>query len=144
MSASFLSSASATFALLAEGGGGLGGLLPILLMFVVIYFIVLRPMSKQEKDRKKRVEGVKKGDEVVLGGGIMGRISNADDPQIAVVEIADKVKVRVLKKDIVDTKAAALKDQAAKGGDNKDEKGKADKGKADKGKADEKGASKGA
>ena len=55
-------------ALLADGSaaGGLGGLLPIILMFAVIYFIVLRPMSKQEKERKKRVETLKKGDEVVL------------------------------------------------------------------------------
>lgn len=103
-------------ALLAEGGGagaGFGGLLPILLMFGVVYFIVLRPMSKQEKERRKRVDGLKKGDQVVVGGGILGRISNADDPKVAVVEIADRVKIRVLKKDIVDTQAAALADDKA-------------------------------
>jgi preprotein translocase subunit YajC len=98
--------------LLAENGGGgsLGGLMPILLMFAVVYFIVLRPMSKQEKERKKRIEGIKKGDQVVVGGGILGRVSNLDDPKIAVVEIADKVKIRVLKKDIVDLQAKALED----------------------------------
>ena len=114
--------------LVAEGGGGGGitGLLPFILMIAVIYFIVLRPMSKQEKDRKKRVDGLKKGDQVVLGGGILGRISNADDDKIAVVEIADRVKVRVLKKDIIDTQAAALKDDKdkAKAGDKDKEKDK--------------------
>ena len=131
--------ASADFALLAEGGGGggLGGLLPILLMFAVIYFIVLRPMSKQEKERKKRVEGIKKGDEVVLGGGILGRISNADDPTVAIVEIADKVKIRVLKKDIADTKAAALANS------DKDKKD-GDKGKEAEDKDGKKAAKKGA
>ena len=110
--------------LLAESaGGGLGSFLPIILMFVVVYFIVLRPMSRQEKDRRKRVEGLKKGDQVVVGGGILGRISNADDPKVAVVEIADKVKIRVLKKDIVDTQAAALKED---GKDAKAEPKKAD------------------
>lgn len=123
--------------LLAEGAaaGGLGSMLPILLMFGVVYFIVLRPMSKQEKDRRKRVDGLKKGDHVVLGGGILGRISNADDDKIAVVEIADKVKVRVLKKDISDTQAAALADT----GKGKAE-GKAGGKDASKGKADDKDA----
>lgn len=128
---------SPALSLLAEGGGvgGLGGLMPILLMFAVVYFIVLRPMSKQEKERRKRVEGLKKGDQVVVGGGILGRISNADDPKVAVVEIADKVKIRVLKKDIVDTQAAALKDDAAK----PDAK-KADEKKSDDEKSDDKGS----
>ena len=110
-------------ALLAEApaGGGLMGLLPIALMFGVIYFVVLRPMSKQEKDRKKRVDGLNKGDKIVLAGGILGRISSTDE-KIAVVEIADKVKIRVLKKDIVDSQENALKDD----GDSKDSKDKKD------------------
>lgn len=110
--------------LVAEGetGGGLTGMLPILLMFAVVYFVILRPMSKQEKGRRKRLETLKKGDQVVIGGGILGRISNADDPKIAVVEIADRVRIRVLKKDILDTQAEALKD------DKKDKKDKKDKG----------------
>ncbi|MBC8070592.1 MAG: preprotein translocase subunit YajC [Deltaproteobacteria bacterium] len=97
---------------LAEGAGSaLGGVMPIVLMFAVVYFIVLRPMSRQEKDRKKRVESLKKGDQVVIGGGILGRISNLDDPKVAVVEIADRVKIKVLRKDIVDAATAALADE---------------------------------
>lgn len=111
--------------LLAEGasaGSSLGGLLPIVLMFGVIYFIVLRPMKKQEDKRRERVQGLQKGDKVVLQGGILGRVTNAEDPKIAVVEIADKVRVRVLKKDINDTQAEALKDD--KNDKSKDEKSK--------------------
>ena len=115
--------------LLAENGGSaFSGLLPIILMFVVVYLIVLRPMSKQEKDRRKRLEALQKGDQIVLGGGIIGRISNNDDPKVLVVEIADKVKVRVLRKDVADLydpnapagkegKAAAKADDKAQGGD---------------------------
>ncbi len=113
----------ATPALLAEGGppSFLGNpMFMMVIMFAIIYFMVLRPMSKQEKDRKKRVETLKKGDEVVLGGGILGRISSVDD-EIAMVEIADRVKIRVLKKDISDTRAAAMakdaKDDKSKGKD---------------------------
>ena len=131
-------------ALLAEGaapGGAFGGLLPIILMFAVIYFIVLRPMSKQEKDRKKRVEGLKKGDQVVLAGGILGRISNADDPKIAIVEIADRVKIKVLKAKIEDSAEAALKDDKnAKGGSAKDTKGDKDDKTDSKDKSARKGA----
>jgi preprotein translocase subunit YajC len=122
-----------TSLLLAQGtGSAFTGILPIILMFAIVYFIVLRPMSRQEKDRKKRVETLKKGDQVVIGGGILGRISNLDDPKVAVVEIADKVKIRVMRKDILDAAEAAL--AAA---DPPKGKGAADKDK-DKDKADAK------
>lgn len=93
-----------------------GQLLPILLMFGVVYFLVLRPMSNQEKTRRKRVEQLKKGDTVVLAGGILGRISNMDDPKIAVVEISDRVKIRVLRREIMDSQEAALKEEPRGGG----------------------------
>lgn len=124
--ATIFATPSATLGLVAEGSA-FSGILPIVLMFAVVYFIVLRPMSKQEKDRKKRVETLAKGDQVVIGGGILGRISNLDDPKVAVVEIADRVKIRVLRKDIVDAAEAALKDEKdapVKKADSKDSKDK--------------------
>jgi len=123
----------------AAGGSAFGGLLPIILMFAVLYFIVLRPMSKQEKDRKKRIEGIKKGDQVVLQGGILGRVTNTDDPKIAVVELADRVRVRVLKskiEDLQDTVLKAEKDAAPKKDEAKKAK-KDDEKSNDKAKKDE-------
>jgi len=114
-------------ALLAEGGppSFLGNpMFMMVIMFAIIYFMVLRPMSKQEKDRKSRVETLKKGDEVVLNGGILGRISSIDDT-IAMVEIADRVKIRVLKKDISDTRSAVMEKDAK---DSKDKGKDKDKG----------------
>jgi preprotein translocase subunit YajC len=125
--ATILASASAPPIGLVAEGSAFGGMLPILLMFAVVYFIVLRPMSKQEKDRKKRVETLAKGSEVVIGGGIIGRISNLDDPKIAIVEIADKVKIKVLRKDIVDSAEAALKDDKAAPAKKADDKSAKDK-----------------
>lgn len=119
----------------AAGGSAFGGLLPIILMFAVIYFIVLRPMSKQEKERKKRVEGLKKGDQVVLQGGILGRVTNVDDPKIAVVELADRVRVRVLKSKIEDLQDTVLKPDAAPS--KKDEAKDAKKDEPKKAKKDE-------
>jgi preprotein translocase subunit YajC len=108
--------------LLAEGAGNpLGGLLPFILMIAVFYFLVLRPMSKQEKDRKQRMSELKRGDRIVLTGGLLGRISRIepDDP-VAIIELADKLKIRVLKKDITDLESNALKD-ASKDDKKKDE-----------------------
>jgi preprotein translocase subunit YajC len=95
--------------ILAEGAANpLAGLWPILLMIGVFYFLVLRPMKKQEDQRKQRLAEIKRGDKVVLTGGLLGRVSRVDD-DIVVLEIADKVKVRVLKKDIADFEENALK-----------------------------------
>jgi len=102
------------------------GMLPMILMFVVIYFLILRPMSKSEKERKSRVSTLERGDEVQLAGGILGRISNPDAGNgVAVVEIADRVKIRVVRDQIhdrFDAKAAAARADK----DKKDKKGKDD------------------
>ena len=111
--------------LLAEGAAQspLGGMLPFILMIGVFYFLVLRPMSKQEKERKQRLSELKRGDRIVLTGGLLGRISRVDD-DVVIVEIADKVKVRVLKKDVADFEesalAAAKKDRGEKAKDEDD------------------------
>jgi preprotein translocase subunit YajC len=99
---------------LAEGAANpLAGLWPILLMIGVFYFLVLRPMKKQEDQRKQRLSELKRGDKIVLTGGLLGRISRVDD-DVVVVEIAEKVKVRVLKKDIADLEENVLKKDDAK------------------------------
>lgn len=126
--------------LLAEGAlGPIGDFLPFILMIGVFYFLVLRPMSKQEKERKQRLSELKRGDRIVLTGGLIGRISRVDE-DIVVVEIADKVKVRVLKKDVADFEESALsqakKDRGDKG--DKDAKSKDDaKDKSDKSDTDD-------
>ena len=99
----------------AAPGGGLGGLLVPILMFAAIYFILIRPMSKQEKERKARLEKLSAGDTVRLAGGIIGRISSIDGP-IAMVEVADRVKLKVLRAEIADRfdpEAAAKTEGAA-------------------------------
>ena len=90
--------------LLAEAtaaGSPLGGFLPIILMVGVFYFLVIRPQSKLEKDRKARLARLDKGDQVRLNGGILGRVTSVED-QIVMVEIADKVRIKVLRAEIAD------------------------------------------
>jgi preprotein translocase subunit YajC len=75
---------------------GLTGLLPFVLMFGVIYFLLVRPANKQRKDHAELLNTLKKDDEVVTTGGIYGRIIGLED-KVATLEIADKVKIRILR-----------------------------------------------
>jgi preprotein translocase subunit YajC len=84
-----------------EGGasGGLsayGSLLPLVLMFGVIYLLLIRPANKQRKQHAEMLNTLKKDDEVVTSGGIYGRIVMLDD-KVATLEVADKVKIKILR-----------------------------------------------
>ncbi len=62
-------------------------MLPIILMFVILYFLMIRPQMKRQKDHKKMVEALAKGDEVILSGGMLGKISKVSDNYLT-IEIA--------------------------------------------------------
>ena len=118
--------------LLAEAAASpLGGLIPLILMFAVFYFIVILPQQRQDKQRRARVDAVKKGDTVVLEGGIIGRVTNPDaGAGLALVEIAERTRV----KKIVDIHGGA----DAKKSDGKTD-GKSDTKKSDAKSDDDKG-----
>nr|WP_287366084.1 preprotein translocase subunit YajC [Thauera sp.] len=83
----------------AAGGdpsGGLMGLLPLILMFVVLWFLMIRPQMKRAKEHKAMVEALAKGDEVVTGGGIAGRVTDVGDSFVQ-VEVAANTVVAVQK-----------------------------------------------
>ena len=93
----FISSAFAqTAPAAAEGGlmGSLTGMLPLVLMFVVLYFIMIRPQMKRQKEHRAMVQAIAKGDEVVIGGGMLGRVTRLSE-QYLHVEIASGVEVQV-------------------------------------------------
>ncbi|RLJ21985.1 preprotein translocase subunit YajC [bacterium endosymbiont of Escarpia laminata] len=69
------------------------GLLPLVLFGVVLYFLMIRPQVKRQKEHKKMVETLGKGDEVATAGGIVGKITNMGDNFIT-VEIAEGVEVK--------------------------------------------------
>lgn len=70
---------------------------PFLLIFVIFYFLMIRPQQKRVKDHQAMIAAVKKGDEVITAGGIRGRVIRIVDEAEAEVEIAQGVKVRVVK-----------------------------------------------
>ena len=80
--------------------GGLTGMLPIVLMFVVLYFVMIRPQMKRQKEHKAMIDAIAKGDEVVIGGGVLGKVSKTGDSYLY-VEIANGVEVQVQRAAVV-------------------------------------------
>lgn len=86
-------------------GGAPGGLeqltsfLPIVLMFVVLYFLMIRPQAKRAKEHKALLAALAKGDEVVAGGGMLGKVSKVSENYVS-IEIAPNVEVQVQKPSI--------------------------------------------
>ncbi|WP_169310742.1 preprotein translocase subunit YajC [Cereibacter changlensis] len=66
-----------------------------------MYFLLIRPQQKKLKEHKLMVEALRRGDQVVTGGGIIGKVSKVTDDGVVEVEIAEGVKVRVMKATIV-------------------------------------------
>jgi len=66
----------------------------VLALFVVFYFMMIRPQMKRQKEHRKMVADIKAGDEVVVAGGLAGRVARVTDQYLA-VEIADGVEVKV-------------------------------------------------
>lgn len=69
---------------------------PLLLIFVIFYFLLIRPQQKRAKEHQLSVNAVKKGDEVVTGGGVRGKVTKVGDDELE-VEVAQGVRVRVVK-----------------------------------------------
>ena len=88
-----------TTAAAAEGGGAsafLIGILPWLLIFVIFYVLLIRPQQKRAKEHQAQISAIKKGDEVVTGGGLRGKVTKVSDAEVE-VEIAQGVRVRAVK-----------------------------------------------
>ena len=75
------------------------GILPWLLIFVIFYMLMIRPQQRRVKEHQATINAVKKGDDIITGGGIRGRVTKVTDDE-AEVEIAQGVKIRVIKSTI--------------------------------------------
>ena len=78
-------------------GSGIGQFIPLILIFVIFYFFLIRPQQKKVKEHKSMVEGLKRGDKVITSGGITGTIERIIDNDKVEVEIAENVKVEIVK-----------------------------------------------
>ncbi len=77
-----------------KGAGGFAAFIPLILMFVIFYFLLIRPQQKKQKEQQQMINDLKKGDRIITGGGIHGRITGLDDSTVT-LEIADKVRVKI-------------------------------------------------
>jgi len=85
------------YAQAAGGAGALTSFVPLILIFAIMYFLLIRPQQKKVKDHQKMVEALRRGDQVVTQGGLIGKVTKVLDDNKLEVEIAQGVKVQVVK-----------------------------------------------
>lgn len=74
-----------------------GQFIPLILIFVIMYFLLIRPQQQKMKQHQAMVDGVRRGDQVITQGGLIGKVVKVKEDGEVEVEIADGVKVRVVK-----------------------------------------------
>jgi preprotein translocase subunit YajC len=92
--------------ILTAGAGGASGsaffvqMVPLLLIGIVFYFLLIRPQQSRAKTHEAKIAGVQKNDDVVTGGGLMGKVTKVADDHVE-IEIAAGVRVRAVKSTLV-------------------------------------------
>ncbi len=76
-------------------GGAFASFVPLILIFAIMYFLLIRPQQKKVKEHKAMVEALRRGDQVLTQGGIIGKVSKVHDDGVLEVEIADGVRVKM-------------------------------------------------
>jgi preprotein translocase subunit YajC len=93
----------------AQGAGAgtndvLMSLVPFVLIFIIMWFLIIRPQQKRVKTHQEMIRNVRRGDTIVLGGGMLAKVSKVIDDNEVEAEIADGVRVRVVKGMIQDVR----------------------------------------
>jgi preprotein translocase subunit YajC len=109
----------------AAGGGGdiFSAILPLVLIFAVFYFLLIRPQQKKMKEHRAMVENVRRGDTVVTGGGIIGRVTKVKDEATVQVEISENVRIDVVKGTLTEVRTKSQPASDAKPAAANEEKG---------------------
>ncbi len=102
---SLISSAYAQTAPAAAPAGGdfmssMTSMLPLVLMFVVLYFVMIRPQMKKQKEHRAMIEALAKGDEVVVAGGMLARITRLGEGYLT-AEIANNVEIQIQRSAVI-------------------------------------------
>lgn len=84
--------------IILQGGAAstIGSFAPMLIVLVIIYFFFIRPQAKKQKEQNSFIDGLKTGQEVVTGSGIIGRINKMNDKEVT-LQVSDKAAIRVTK-----------------------------------------------
>ena len=85
----------------AQAAGGassaFSSFVPLILIFAIMYFLMIRPQQKKAKQHKAMIDSLRRGDQVVTSGGVLGKVSKVSDDGIVEIEITEGVKVRVMR-----------------------------------------------
>ncbi|AIK95782.1 preprotein translocase subunit YajC [Candidatus Odyssella acanthamoebae] len=82
---------------MSPGGFDIMSFLPLLMIFVIFYFLLIRPQQRKMKEQQAMLGAVRRGDKVVTSGGLIGTVSKVNSDTEVLLEIAENVKVRVVK-----------------------------------------------
>lgn len=88
----------------AGGASFLVNILPLILIFAILYFMIIRPQNKRMREHRDMIAALRRGDTVVTGGGIVGKVANVEDNEV-LVEIAEGVKIKVVKSTITEVRS---------------------------------------
>jgi len=78
----------------------IGSFIPLILIFVIMYFLMIRPQQQQRKAHEAMVAALRRGDQVITSGGFIGKITKVKDDEEVEVELAEGVRVRVVRSTI--------------------------------------------
>ncbi|MEC9381951.1 MAG: preprotein translocase subunit YajC [Thermodesulfobacteriota bacterium] len=99
----------------SEGGGGVLGIvgpfLPFAFIIILFYFLIIRPQGKQQKERETMLNSLKKGDEILTNGGIIGKIIDINDSDIFTLEISKGVNIKI-KKEFINSINETIKNKS--------------------------------
>lgn len=93
----------ATPAFAQTAGGAMGAFssfVPLVLIFAIMYFLLIRPQQKKAKEHQKMVSALRRGDQVITQGGMIGKVTKVNPDNVVEVEIAEGVKVKVVQNSI--------------------------------------------
>lgn len=94
-------------------------LMPIVLIFVVFYFLLIRPQQKKMREHREMLSAIRRGDQIVTGGGVLGKVVKVGEDDQVTVEIADEVRIKVIRSTITTVLSKpqpVAKEAAAAGG----------------------------
>ncbi len=94
----FISDAMAEGAAPASDAGVLG-FIPLIIIFIIFYFLIIRPQVKRAKNHKKLTESISKGDEVITGGGLLGKVIDVNDNFVS-LEITEGTIVKIQRQSV--------------------------------------------
>ena len=77
---------------------------PFILIFLIIYMLIIRPQQRRQKEHREMVSNVRRGDTVIMNGGVVGKVAKVVDETEAMIEVAEGVRIKIIKSMIADVR----------------------------------------